>query len=323
MASTKLSVVLSQGVCYTEIIPGSWEGKAGDGVKRILKKAGQIAAVRYVTEMVGLYFSKRVSRAAAELAYFLILTFFPILICLSAFLKQLNLDLATMLEEANYLLPDSVIAIFRDYLNYLNGNQSVAMFLTGIFLAVLFASAAMRGLMNIMHEIYGRATFLGLRQIGASVLFSVLLLVTVYLSLAVVVTGNWFFHLLGQVLRLENLVERFGTWQWVKYVLLIAMVFLFILLLYRFTAPWDKPRPPVVPGAVGAAVALAVASMIFSDIMGNSARYSLVYGSLTSVIILLIWLYLCGNVVIMGNVVNYVIYRHRKQRRQREKDPAD
>ncbi|HIT32516.1 MAG TPA: YihY/virulence factor BrkB family protein [Candidatus Enterenecus stercoripullorum] len=273
--------------------------------------------------MVGLYFSKRVSRAAAELAYFLILTFFPILICLSAFLKQLNLDLAAMLEEANYLLPDSVIAIFQDYLNYLNGNQSVAMFLTGIFLAVLFASAAMRGLMNIMHEIYGRATFLGLRQIGASVLFSVLLLVTVYLSLAVVVTGNWFFHLLGQVLRLENLVERFGTWQWVKYVLLIAIVFLFILLLYRFTAPWDKPRPPVVPGAVGAAVALAVASMIFSDIMGNSARYSLVYGSLTSVIILLIWLYLCGNVVIMGNVVNYVIYRHRKQRRQREKDTAD
>ena len=172
--------------------------------------------------------------------------------------------------------------------------------------------------MNIMHEIYGRATFLGLRQIGASVLFSVLLLVTVYLSLAVVVTGNWFLHLLGQVLRLEDLVERLGPWQWVKYVLLIAMVFLFILLLYCFTAPWEKPRPPVVPGAVAAAIALTVASMIFSEIMGNSARYSLVYGSLTSVIILLVWLYLCGNVVVMGNVVNYVIYCHRKEKRRQD-----
>lgn len=287
-------------------------------MKRAWDRARKIPAVGFVTELVGLYFSKRVSRAAAELAYFLTLTFFPILICLSAFLKQLNLDLATMLEEANYLLPDSVIAIFRDYLNYLNGNQSVAMFITGIFLAVLFASAAMRGLMNIMHEIYGRATFLGLRQIGASVLFSVLLLVTVYLSLAVVVTGNWFLHLLGQVLRLEDLVERLGPWQWVKYVLLIAMVFLFILLLYCFTAPWEKPRPPVVPGAVAAAIALTVASMIFSEIMGNSARYSLVYGSLTSVIILLVWLYLCGNVVVMGNVVNYVIYCHRKEKRRQD-----
>ena len=93
-------------------------------MKRAWDRARKIPAVGFVTELVGLYFSKRVSRAAAELAYFLTLTFFPILICLSAFLKQLNLDLATMLEEANYLLPDSVIAIFRDYLNYLNRNQS-------------------------------------------------------------------------------------------------------------------------------------------------------------------------------------------------------
>ena len=292
-------------------------------MKGAFHRLGQTRGMGYVKEVAGLYFSKRVSRAAAELAYFLLLTFFPIFICLSAFVERLNLNLSAILEQTNYLLPEGVISVFQEYLNYLNGNLSMAMFITGIFLAILFASAAMRGLMNIMHEIYGRATFLGLRQIGASVLFSVLLLVTVYLSLAVVVTGNWFLHLLGQVLRLEDLVERLGPWQWVKYVLLIAMVFLFILLLYRFTAPWEKPRPPVVPGAVAAAIALTVASMIFSEIMGNSARYSLVYGSLTSVIILLVWLYLCGNVVVMGNVVNYVIYCRRKGKRRQGGEKAD
>ena len=50
--------------------------------------------------------------------------------------------------------------------------------------------------------------------------------------------------------------------------------------------------------------------------MGNSTRYSLIYGSLASVIILLVWLYLCGNVLILGNVVNYVIYKHRKEARR-------
>ena len=53
--------------------------------------------------------------------------------------------------------------------------------------------------------------------LSVAVWLSLLLLATIYLSLAVVVTGNWFFHLLGQLLRLEDLVERFGTWQWVKY----------------------------------------------------------------------------------------------------------
>ena len=83
----------------------------------------------------------------------------------------------------------------------------------------------------------------------------------------------------------------------------------------RFAAPLDKPRPPVVPGALAASAALAIASVIFSFLMSNSTRYSLVYGSLASVIILLVWLYLCGNILIMGNVFNYVIYMLRKEKR--------
>ena len=270
--------------------------------------------IRFVADVVDVYFSKRVSRAAAELAYFLILTFFPIMICISAFVNELHLDLPSLVDHADPFLPEGVLAIFQDYLTYIDTNQSTAMLLSGAFLTVLFASAAVRGLMNIMHELYGRATFRGLWQLVASILFSVLLLATIYLSLAVVVTGNWFFHLLGQLFKLEGLVERFGTWQWMKYLLLLGMVFLFILLLYRFAAPLDKPRPPVVPGALGASAALAIASMIFSLLMGNSTRYSLIYGSLASVIIMLVWLYLCGNILIMGNAVNYVLYTHRRQR---------
>ena len=271
--------------------------------------------IRFVVDVVDVYFSKRVSRAAAELAYFLILTFFPIMICISAFVNELHLDLASLVDHADPFLPQGALILFRDYLTYIDTNQSSAMLFSGAFLTVLFASAAVRGLMNIMDELYGRATFRGLSQLAASILFSVLLLATIYLSLAVVVTGNWFFHLLGQLLRLEDLVDRFGTWQWVKYLLLLGMVFLFILLLYRFAAPLSKPRPPVVPGALAAWAALAIASMIFSLLMGNSARYSLIYGSLASVILLLVWLYLCGNILIMGNVLNYVLFTHRKEAR--------
>ncbi len=270
--------------------------------------------IRFIVNVVDVYFTKCVSRAAAELAYFLILTFFPIVICISAFLNELHLDPASLMNHADPFLPEGVLIIFRDYLTYIDTNQSSTMLFSGAFLTILFASAAVRGLMNIMRELYGRATFRGIGQLVASILFSVLLLATIYLSLVVVVTGNWFFHLLGQLLKLEGLVERFGTWQWVKYLLLFGIVFLFILLLYRFAAPLDKPRPPVVPGAFGASVALATASMIFSFLMGNSTRYSLIYGSLASVIIMLVWLYLCGNILIMGNVVNYVLFTHRRER---------
>ena len=88
----------------------------------------------------------------------------------------------------------------------------------------------------------------------------------------------------------------------------------FISLVYRMSAPIGKPRPPVLRGAILAAAALVGASALFSWFIGMSSRYSLVYGSLASVIILLVWLYLCGNILILGNVVNCVWYTHKKKR---------
>ena len=91
-------------------------------------------------------------------------------------------------------------------------------------------------------------------------------------------------------------------------------MFLFVLLVYRMAAPRGRPRPPILTGAFLAAVALVAATALFSWFIGLSSRYSLVYGSLASVIILLVWLYLCGNILILGNVFNCVWYRHKKRR---------
>lgn len=54
--------------------------------------------VRFLLEIAELYFSKRVARSAAELAYFLVLSFFPVLICLNAFVGLLHLDIAALVE---------------------------------------------------------------------------------------------------------------------------------------------------------------------------------------------------------------------------------
>ena len=100
-------------------------------------------------------------------------------------------------------------------------------------------------------------------------------------------------------------------WQWFRFLLLFLLVLLFVLLTYRMAAPRGEPRPPVLSGAFLAAGALVAATALFSWFIGLSSRYSLVYGSLASVIILLVWLYLCGNILILGDVFNCVWYRRR------------
>ena len=61
--------------------------------------------------------------------------------------------------------------------------------------------------------------------------------------------------------------------------------------------------------ALLAALAIVVSSAVFSWFIGISSRYALVYGSLASLIILLVWLYLCGNILLLGVVFGRVLDR--------------
>ena len=137
-----------------------------------MKKLLEWKPVRFGLEVGELYFSKRVSRSAAELAYFLILTFFPVLICINAFIGLLHLDINAVLEAASTFLPRETLGILGDYIQYITGNQSPALLAAGGIMTLFSASAAFRALMNIMEDLYGRKSYAGVWRIAASVALS-------------------------------------------------------------------------------------------------------------------------------------------------------
>lgn len=278
-----------------------------------MRRLWDSSAVGLVREMWNIYFAKRVDTAAAALAYFLILSFFPVLICVNAFIGMLRVDVHSVLRALSAFLPPSLLGIVSDYLGYVNSNNSPALLAAGGFMTLFFASGAMRALMSIMDDIYGRRGFRGILQVVASVVFSLLLLVTIYLSMIVVLTGSWFLRMLERYLPFGWL-HGLWDWQWLKFPLLFAVVFFLVVAVYLMTAPPGKPRAPVFLGAFLTSVALVAASWVFSLFIGMSSRYSLIYGSLASLMILLLWLYLCGNVLILGNVFNCVRYQRKKDK---------
>ena len=93
-------------------------------------------------------------------------------------------------------------------------------------------------------------------------------------------------------------------------------VLLLVLAIYRVGTPREAlGRGAVRLSALFTAVAMVACSVLFSWFIGMSSRYALVYGSLASLVILLVWLYLCGNILLLGAVVGWVWTRqlHRSQ----------
>lgn len=281
----------------------------------------QLPPVLFVRDMVQTYGRLGVSRAAASLAYFLILTLFPLLVCVNFFIGLLELDPEAVFSALDPLLPRESLSIILEYLTYVSGisqSQSTPLLLASLFTILLSASAGLRTLLKTMDELYQVRHVSSLRRVAVSVILSLLFLLTIYLSIVVIFTGDWFFQVLEERLppplaELIPLRLLSQLWGWLRYLLLFFCVLLLVLAVYRMGTPPPLRREKKVLRltALLSAGALVACSVLFSWFIGMSSRYSLVYGSLASLIILLVWLYFCGNILLVGAVAGRVWFRRR------------
>ncbi|MCI8687924.1 MAG: YihY/virulence factor BrkB family protein [Lawsonibacter sp.] len=276
-----------------------------------MKKLFSLPPVSFVVETANVYLGVGAPRSAAALSYFLILTLFPLLVCVNYFIGLFHLDLENLLQSLDQILPADVLAVLTDYLGYAADSQSRPLLLASLFTILVSASAGLRTLLATMDSLHGTKKVSAFRRVLASVLLSALFLMTIYLSVVVIFTGEWFFWLLEKRLprHLAAMVPPLsGLWRWMRYLLLFCFVLLLVLMVYRAGTPRHvMGKRVLLLSSLLTAAAIAAASVVFSWFIGMSSRYALVYGSLASLIILLVWLYLCGNILLLGAVVGRVL----------------
>lgn len=274
----------------------------------MLKRIASVPLVSLLLEIWNLYGRLGVARSAASLAYFLVLTLFPVLVCVNYCIALLKVDLVEIISSLDQFLPDAALGAMLDYLGYVSRSYSSALLLASVFTLLLCASAGLRSLLQMMDELFEVSRH-GARRFILSIVLSGLFLPTIYLSVIVILTGDWFFRLLEEllpqaVMALIPLSTLSGLWQWMRYLLLFCFVLLLVVGVYYLGIPRKSvPRRVLLSCALLTALAMVACSVVFSWFIGMSSRYALVYGSLASLIILLVWLYFCGNILLLGAVL--------------------
>lgn len=259
---------------------------------------------RVLTAMADTFLTRRVTRSAAEIAYYMVMALFPVIICMYDLLALILRDPTAVLRIVETLvLPRETQALVSEFLIYVSGNTSQVMFIAALFVMITSASAAFRAMAAIVGEIHGDKRFGIVRNTVVSIIFSVTFLLVLYLCILLMLTGKHF------LLWLDALMPRVSivwSWTWLRFLVLFAILLMMILVLYRLTTP-RRTSHRVLPGALFSAVGIVVMSILLSWLIGNSAKYSLVYGSLASVVILLFWFHVFGLLLILGVVLNHAL----------------
>lgn len=256
------------------------------------------------------YLQRQIPRSSAAMAYYLTMSLFPLIICLYALLGRSYQQMTRILELADHVLQPSTTQYLKSFLLYVANNPSKTMVVAAILLLLSSASAAVRVLRQGLWEIRGQSdeTAAGLRSWLFSFLFSVGFVAAMYFGILVMLTGQSFLELLE---RLVPWLHISRAWTWMRFLVLGGLVFLMLWSVYAVSGLRLHQHRPSAPGALAATGGIVLMSWIFSAFIAVSARYPLVYGSLASIILLMFWLFLCCQIIYMGEAMNEAIYRER------------
>ncbi len=258
--------------------------------------------LRISRELVRRYFRDQVGRDAAELAYYLLFSLFPMVIFVNMAVSTLHLS-TDMLSDA-LVLPPQLTGILDTYLTYIQGLDTHFLLYACLVLAVYAVSRSISSLLGSLTRAYGLERR-GLFGAVASVSCAVLLLVSLLVLLVLAVVSENLLLWVGQYLTIPDLFIR--LWSLLR--TLVAPLYLLLVLsvLYAVVGFGRYRFAQALPGAGFAVVLWYLSTTVFSYYVGHMSRYSVLYGSLAAVMILMLWFYITGVVVILGGELNHIL----------------
>jgi membrane protein len=242
---------------------------------------------------------------AAQLAFYFFLALFPALIFLLALASLMPLEDFTgqVTQMLAPVAPAAVIEIVRQQMLEIARGDSTGLLSLGLLGAIWSSSAAIVaviGALNTAYDIEDSRPWWKVRL--AAIALTIALAIFTVLSFVLIVAGP---EIAEGIARRFGLGEAFvWTWAIIRWPIAFALVSTAIALLYYWAPDADQDWVWITPGSVVATLLWVVASLGFRYYVVNFGNYDAAYGTIGGIIVLLLWFYLSGFVVIVGAELN-------------------
>lgn len=263
----------------------------------------------------------KITDRAASVAFSFFLALFPGVIFLFNLIPYVPIE--GMENEVFYtfqrILPpdtyDAVRATIDDILN----NKRSDLLSFGFLFALIFATNGINSLIsNFNHTIHQIDTRGFLKQQLAAVSLTVVLSFLFLLGLTTIIFSSEVINGLLDFFHLEAvspfLIESS------RLVLMVSIVLMAITLLYNFGPAKTRQWRFISPGSLLATGLIIVTSFGFSYYVSNFSQYNKLYGSIGTLMIILLWIYINAILLILGFELNASIASLKNQQMQSEMD---
>ncbi len=255
-----------------------------------------------------------ITTRASSIAFKFFLALFPAIIFFFTLIPYIPVEnfQATLLEQLHDAVPENFYLLLSSTITDIVSRQQGGLLSVGFVLALYFASNGFLGLIvafnNTSHSIETRKV---LQQYLISIVLMIIISILLFASICLILIGTGALNYLEAHKILNGdfviFVIKFGKW-----IVVLLMVFFAISFMY-FLAPAKKERFRFISAGSTLATILFIATTLgFNYYVDNFAQYNALYGSIGTIIIILMWLYLNSISLLVGFELNASISSAKK-----------
>ena len=243
---------------------------------------------------------------AAQSAYFFMLCMIPIILLLITMVQYTPVTKADVMTAVIQVFPTSVDSMITSIVNQVY-NQSSGIIPITVVVALWSAGKgvlAMTSGLNCVYKCNETRNYIFLR-IRATIYTVMFILVIIFLLVLSVFGNTLNIFIAAHVPILKNLADRLIA---MRTIITPIVLMVFCLLIYKFLPNRKDKLRKQLPGAVFEAIGWMIVSWIFSVYVDIFKGFSDMYGSLTTIVLIMLWMYFCMYCILLGGELNMMMY---------------
>jgi membrane protein len=255
-----------------------------------------------------------ITTRASSLAFNFFLAFFPSIIVLFTLIPYIPVDgfQETLMDILMNILPPSTNDITLETLDDIINNQRGGLLSLGFVLAIYFSTNGINSLIEAFNASYHISkTESILKQRFLSLIITFTLTIILIFTIALIIFGQFIINYLIEY-EFINSNEKI-LFNLAKWFILISMLFLGISTIFNLGPSLKNKWRTFSPGAIFSTVFIIVTSLGFTYYIDNFGQYNKIYGSIGTLIIILLWIYFNAIILLTGFEINASIINAKKK----------
>lgn len=259
-------------------------------------------SINYIKKVFNIINKPVMSILPGHLAFSFVLTIIPLIVLLGIIVSSFSISVDTITDFINKTLPNAVSSLLTPLIDGRGFDLSIAIFLLTAFYLASGGAFSVITASDVIYDLKPQNIIA--KRIKAFIM-TIILIVLIIFMIIIPVFGDTILKFITNLKGIEFLSKEISiTYYILKYPISFLLIYFNIKLIYTIAPNTEIKSKTVTNGSIFTTVMWLLITEVYSFWVNKVVHYDIFYGSISNIIVLLLWMYFLSYVFVIGLVMN-------------------